>query len=124
MVTGTFSLFLWSLEQGASIETARSVAVNTLVAFEIFYLFNSRYILEPVLNREGLFGNRYVLLAVGLLVLFQLAFTYFPPMQSLFGIAAMSLSDWLYSALVASSVLWLVELEKCWLRRGRRAAAR
>jgi len=56
------------------------VAVNTLVAYEIFHLFNSRFILEPVLNRHGL------------LVLFQLGSTYMPSMQSLFGTAAQSIA--------------------------------
>ena len=38
---GTMGMFLWEVQQGASIEYARTVAVNTLVMFEIFYLFNS-----------------------------------------------------------------------------------
>jgi calcium-translocating P-type ATPase len=94
LVVGTFGLFVWYLQGGAGIEYARTVAVNTLVAYEIFYLFNSRFILEPVLNRHGLLENRYVLLAVGLLVLFQLGFTYIPTMQSLFGTAALDLQTW------------------------------
>jgi magnesium-transporting ATPase (P-type) len=117
LVIGTFGLFVWQLESGAGIEYARTVAVNTLVAYEIFYLFNSRFILEPVLNRDGLLGNRYVLLAVGLLVLFQLGFTYIPTMQSLFGTAALDLQTWGAIILVASSVLWLVELEKLAVKR-------
>ena len=118
LVIGTFGLFVWHLESGAGIAYARTVAVNTLVVFEIFYLFNSRFILEPVLNRHGLFGNRYVLLAVGLLVIFQLAFTYIPTMQSLFGTAALDLETWAVILLVASSVLWLVELEKVAVTNG------
>ncbi|NNG12599.1 MAG: cation-transporting P-type ATPase, partial [Halobacteria archaeon] len=51
LVAGTFGLFIWERDQGADIELARTVAVNTLVMFEIFYLFNSRYISAPVLNR-------------------------------------------------------------------------
>ena len=44
LMSGTFGLFLWEMDQGASIEHSRTVAVNTLIMFEIFYLFNSRYI--------------------------------------------------------------------------------
>ena len=117
LVIGTFGLFVWQLQSGASIEYARTVAVNTLVAYEIFYLFNSRSILEPVLNRHGLLENRYVLLAVGLLIIFQLGFTYIPTMQSLFGTAALELETWGIIILVASSVLWLVELEKLLVKR-------
>jgi magnesium-transporting ATPase (P-type) len=112
LVAGTFGLFIWERNQGANIELARTVAVNTLVMFEIFYLFNSRYISAPVLNRAGLFGNHYALLAVVLLLIFQMCFTYLGPMQTLFGTAAIDATTWLRIVLVASSVLILVELEK------------
>ncbi|MCW8932966.1 MAG: cation-transporting P-type ATPase [Gammaproteobacteria bacterium] len=116
LVTGTFGLFLWELEQQSSIEFARTVAVNTLVVFEIFYLFNSRYITENVFNINGLIGNRYALMAVGILIVFQLMLTYLSPMQSLFGTAAIDVDAWLRIILVASSVLFLVELEKYIIR--------
>ncbi len=116
LMVGTFGLFLWDIDRGGSIEHARTIAVNTLVMFEIFYLFNSRYITAPVLNRTGMFGNRYALMAIGLLILFQLAFTYLTPFQQLFGTAALSLSTWVVVVTTASSVLFLVEAEK-WLFR-------
>ena len=56
------------------IEHARTVAVNTLVVFEIFYLFNSRYITASVFNRAGLTGNRYVLIAIGVLIILPAGF--------------------------------------------------
>jgi magnesium-transporting ATPase (P-type) len=84
--------------------------------FEIFYLFNSRYITDPVLNLAGLTGNRYVLIAIGILLLLQLGFTYLEPMQSLFGTTAIGLTVWLPIIVVASSVLFLVELEKFFVR--------
>ncbi len=42
LVSGTFGLYLWYREHGADLRLARTVAVNTLVFFEIFYLFNCR----------------------------------------------------------------------------------
>lgn len=120
LMGGTFGLFLWEIEQGVSIEHARTVAVNTLVMFEVFYLFNSRYITAPVFNWAGLTGNRYVLIAIGLLIIFQLAFTYLPPMQTLFGTTAIDLEMWLRILAVSSSVLFLVELEKAVVRRRNR----
>jgi magnesium-transporting ATPase (P-type) len=117
LVSGTFGLFIWAREGGASLEVSRTIAVNTLVMFEIFYLFNARYLLAPALTKQGLTGNPYALLAIGLLILFQLAFTYLGPMQTLFSTAAISLSHWALIILVASSVLFLVEAEKALLRR-------
>ena len=110
-MVGTMGLYLWETQQGASIEHARTVAVNTLVMFEIFYLFNSRYITASVFNWEGLTGNRYVLIAIAILMILQLGFTYLSPMQTLFGTTAIDLTIWGRIVLVASSVLFLVELE-------------
>lgn len=117
LVIGTYGLFLWERQNGASIELARTVAVNTLVMFEMFYLFSSRYLLAPALTFEGLFGNRYVLYAIALLIVIQLAFTYLHPMQVLFKTEAMSVDAWLRVIVVASSVLILVEIEKFILRK-------
>ena len=117
LMGGTMGLFLWEMEQGASIEHARTVAVNTLVMFEIFYLFNSRYITASVFNWAGLTGNRHVLIAITILIIFQLGFTYLAPMQYLFGSIAIDFSIWLRIVLVSSTVLFLVELEKYFVRR-------
>lgn len=117
LVIGTFGLFLWERQHGASIELARTIAVNTLVMFEIFYLFSARFLLAPSLTFDGFFGNRYSLYAIGILILFQLAFTYFGPMQTLFSTRAMTLETWLRVIIVASSVLFLVEIEKMLLRK-------
>ncbi|MCH9813856.1 MAG: cation-transporting P-type ATPase [Epsilonproteobacteria bacterium] len=112
LMLGTFGLFTWELEQGKSIEHARTVAVNTLIMFEVFYLFNSRYITDSILNWEGLVGNRYVLISISVLMIFQMAFTYIPIMQSLFGTTGIDFLIWFRIIVVASSVLFLVELEK------------
>ncbi len=116
LMGGTFGLFLWEMQRGTSIEHARTVAVNTLVMFEIFYLFNSRYITASVFNRAGFVGNPYVLIAIAILVIFQLGFTYLPLLQTLFGTVAIGVDIWLRIVLVASTVLFLVEAEKVFLR--------
>ncbi len=116
LVSGTFGIFICLRENGAPIDLSRTVAVNTLVMFEVFYLFNSRFINEPVLSRTGLLGNRYALIAIAVLLLMQGAFTYLPPFQLLFQTTALNLKTWSVIVLIASSVLFLVELEK-WLVR-------
>ncbi|MGZ8911273.1 MAG: cation transporting ATPase C-terminal domain-containing protein [Methylococcaceae bacterium] len=116
MVTGAFGLFLWERALGADIEQARTVTVNTLVMFEMFYVFNSRYLYHSVLNVHGLFGNPWVWLAIVLLILFQMAFTYWRPMQMLFGTVDIDVYTWRMIVAVASSVLILVEIEKFFIR--------
>ncbi|MCF7970243.1 MAG: cation-transporting P-type ATPase [Methylococcaceae bacterium] len=124
IVVGTFGLFLWERTHGETIEHARTVAVNTLVMFEIFYLFNSRKIEASIFNFEGIFGNRYALLAVVLLLIFQLAFTYLQVMQRLFGTVPLNLDHWLLITLIAFSVLPLVEIEKWVMRKVKKARVR
>ncbi|MBU0656814.1 MAG: cation-transporting P-type ATPase [Gammaproteobacteria bacterium] len=116
MLAGTFSLFVLALQSGASLETARTLAVNTVVLFQIFYLLTARYLTASVLNWQGLTGNPMIWWASALLLLLQMAFTYLPPMQALFHTAALATNHWLWIIAVASSVFLLIELEK-WLVR-------
>jgi len=112
LMSGTFGLFIWEINRGMSIEHARTVAVNTLVVFEIFYLFNSRYIKACIFNWAGLTGNRIVLISISVLTIFQLGFTYLGQMQDLFGTTAIDFNTWLRILAVSSTVLILVEMEK------------
>ncbi|WP_422126637.1 cation-transporting P-type ATPase [Thioalkalivibrio sulfidiphilus] len=116
LVAGTFGHFLWMQQHGMAVELARTAAINTLVMGQLFYLFNSRYILEPVFNREGLLGSRAVLIAIGVLIVLQGLFTYAPPLQFLFGTTALGLEDW--GRILAFGVILfvLVELEKAFLK--------
>jgi len=112
MMTGTFGLYITELNQGLGIDHARTVAVNTLVMFEIFYLFNSRYLKTSIFNWHGFTGNPYVLIAISILIILQLAFTYLSSLQSLFGTTGINFTTWVLIICVSSSVLFLVELEK------------
>jgi len=117
MMAGALGLFLWEQQIGTSIETARTMAVNAVVAAEMFYLINSRSIFAPVLNRSGLTGNRYVLLAITACIPLQLAFTYLPAMQAVFGSAGLSALEWLKVAGAGLLVFGVAELEKLVIRR-------
>lgn len=106
------ALHHYELDRGMSEAAARTAAVNALVAGEIFYLFNMRRNERSTLNRDLLFGNRYALPAIGLLILLQLGFTYLPAMQQLFGSAALDAQAWLLCVLVGAVVFVVVEVEK------------
>lgn len=118
LLTGTFGLFLWEMQLGGDVATARTVAVNTLVMFEVFYLINTRYLRACTLNWHGLFGSRAVLLAIGIVVALQIVFTYAGFMQSLFDTRPLSAEAWFRVVTVALSIYVLVELEK-WVIRAR-----
>lgn len=121
MVIGTLGLFLWDRFHGETLDMARTTAVNTLIFFQIFYLFNTRYIKASVLSVRGLFGNSAVLWATLSIVVLQVLFTYLPFFQGIFGTASIPLTDWLRLLCFTLLVFVLVEIEKVILRhKGKR----
>jgi magnesium-transporting ATPase (P-type) len=118
---GIFGMFQWSLSSGAAVEEARTMAVNTLVAMEVFYLFSVRYLKAPSFTTSGVQGTPRVLLAVAVVVGLQAVFTYAPWLQSWFNTRALHPVDVLLCALAGLAVLVLLELEK-WVLRQRQAA--
>ncbi len=117
LVGGSLSLFLWELERGAGIDAARTATVNLLLMGEVFYLFNCRRMKGSVLSAEGLFGSRYVLLAIAVLLTLQALFTYQPTMQTLFHTAPLDAAAWLGIVAFGVGVLLVVEVEKMVARR-------
>ncbi|MCU0764721.1 MAG: HAD-IC family P-type ATPase [Burkholderiaceae bacterium] len=117
MVAVTYLVFEWELARGASLETARTAAVNMLVVGELVYLFNSRHFVAHSLGRGALYGNPVAFWAsVGLIAL-QLGFTYAPPMQALFRTAPLDAAAWTLIAGLGLAKFLAVELEKAVLRR-------
>jgi len=116
LALGVVALFLWELARGDSLETARTVAVNALVVGEIAYLFNCRYLLGPVRSWQDFSGNPYVLLSIAVLVVIQLAFTYVPFMQNLFGVVALDAATWALIAAFGVLLFFAIELEKLAIR--------
>lgn len=120
LVASSYGLYLYELADDGDLARARTIAVNALVAGEAFYLFNCRHLRDPVLSREGFTGNPWALLSVGVLVLLQLAFTYAPPMQALFGTVGLAWTEWLAILGAGFAILLAVEADKAMARRRRR----
>jgi magnesium-transporting ATPase (P-type) len=116
MMAGALGLFLWELHRGTSIETARTIAVGTVVASEMLYLLNSRHLVAPALSRDGLLGNRYALLAIAACAVLQIAFTHAGPLQEVFGSTGLGAGEWLRVLLASATVFAVAELEKAVLR--------
>ena len=117
LVIGTFGLFLWERIHDVPIDQARTIAVNTLVMFEVFYLFNTRSLKTPIWRAKGFLANKTVFIAVFSVIGAQMLFTYLPIMQSLFKSTAISPNDWLRIILITLPVLLIVETEKVLLTR-------
>jgi Ca2+-transporting ATPase len=119
ILLGAFGLFEWELALGASVEEARTVAVNVVVMVEIFYLLNCRSLTESMF-RIGVFSNRWLFVSIGGMLLLQLLFTYLPAMNRLFSTAPIPLEAWTRIVTIGLAGYVVVEVEKAirrWLAR-------
>lgn len=112
----TITVFLVEKHLEVPIDLARTVAVNTLVCAQAFYLFNSRFIHEAGYRLAWLFRNRVAWLAVGALAVLQLIFVYVPFMNTAFGSAPLELRHWIIPLSIGAAVFIIVEVEKAILR--------
>ncbi len=112
----TLLAFFWMKAEGASEGLARTVAVNAITIGQVFYLLNSRYLLDSSIGIKAHTGNAYLPLGIAAVVILQLAFTYAPPLQALFGNEAIPL--WVWPWLLAGGLLFflVVEAEKLVIR--------
>jgi magnesium-transporting ATPase (P-type) len=112
----TLWAFFWMKSHGASDALARTVAVNAITIGQVFYLLNSRYLLDSSLSLTAHMGNRYLPLGIGAVVILQLLFTYAPPFQVMFGNEAIPF--WVWPWLLAGGLFFfiVVEAEKLIIR--------
>lgn len=94
----------------------QTITLNTIVMAQLFHLYNCRTELAPAFNRH-FFDNKIAFLVSGLLIALQLFITYVPFMHTLFGTAALELSDWLFPVMFGFIVFVIVEIEKAISRR-------
>ena len=112
----TLLTFFWIKAQGASDALARTAAVNAITIGQVFYLLNSRYLLDSSFSLKAHMGNAYLPLGIVAAVILQLIFTYAPPVQAMFGNESVPL--WVWPWLLAGGLLFffVVEAEKLIIR--------
>ncbi len=115
MALGTLIILDASLPGGfiegtGTMRYAQTMAFNTLVFFSLFTVFNARS--DERSAFVGMFSKPWILGAVAMSILLQLAVIYVPILQQAFSTASLSAGDWMKCAAVGSSVLWFRELSK------------
>jgi P-type Ca2+ transporter type 2C len=98
------------IEGSGDLRYAQTMAFTTLMLFQVFNVLNARSDERSALAR--LFTNAWLWGAIGVSLLLQLLVIHAPWLQRAFGTVALSGGDWLFCAAVASSVLWLREIDK------------
>ena len=117
MSAGVFGIFGWASTHGSTLEEARTYAVNTLVAMEVFYLFSVRYLRAPSFKLDQLFSSRAALIAVAVVVMLQLFFTYVPFMERFFDTRPVDFVHGLEIIALGMALFMILELEKRALRK-------
>ena len=121
LLVAAFGLFLRWRGLGASLEEARTVAVNVFVAGEIAYLFNCRNLRGPFWCC-GWWSNPWFWGGIGAMLLLQAAFTWLPAMNQVFESAPIPIAAWLEIVAAAVAISAAVGLDK-WLAGRRDASA-
>jgi len=112
MVAAGFGLYLYELHMGAPLNVARTVVVNMLVTAEAVYLFNCRKLMDSCMSLKVLLGNKYILVSILIVAVFQGLFTYLPGMERFFGVLPINIMAWVRIIILAIIIFILVELEK------------
>jgi magnesium-transporting ATPase (P-type) len=113
----SLGMFFYALRSGRDLETARTMVVNMFIVGEIFYLFNVRYLHMTSLTWKGVIGTPAVWIAIAILVVAQLLFTYAPFMQALFETRPLSLADGTLIIALGAGLMLMLEAEKLLMRR-------
>jgi Ca2+-transporting ATPase len=95
---------------------ARTMAFTTLMMFQLFNALNCRSAWRSAFS--GFFENKWLLLAIALSVLSQLAVVYVPVMQEAFRAVPLTLRDWAVAVGVGLVLLLVVETGKLAFRIG------
>jgi len=93
----------------------QTMAFTTLMLFQLFNVLNARSDTRSAF--AGMFTNYWVWLAIALSLVLQLFVLYVPQLQKAFGTVPLGARDWLFCIAIASSVLWLREIDKFFSRR-------
>ena len=115
MAIGTLGVLYYGLQTGET-SHASTLAFNTFVLFQVFNVFNARSENGSAFNKH-FFANKMFWLAIASVILLQIPVIHWPPAQAIFHTVALTSTDWLIAASVASSALIFEELRKVLLRQ-------
>jgi Ca2+-transporting ATPase len=107
--------FQLALNEGPSLEKARTVAVTTMVFFQFFQAWNSRSELQSIFKISP-FTNPLLFFSLIAAFFAQLSVIYVPTLQWIFRTEPITMSEWLQILMVSATVVLVVEIDK-WIRR-------
>ena len=112
----SFAFYAWCLDRGMAADEARNLLLLLLVIFENVHVFNARSETRSVLQ-VPFAANPFLVFAAMSAQLLHIAAMYLPGLRDVLDVQPISLADWLMVAVVALSLLVVVELYKLTLAR-------
>lgn len=111
-ICGVFGMYHFAIDQGYSLELARTISLNTLVVMEIFHLFFIRNIYSTSLTWKAVSGTKVVWLVVVVITFAQFAITYLPALQNIFATVSIPFWDGVLILGVGIALFAIIETEK------------
>jgi len=121
MGAGTLALFRWELDKGSDLASAQTVALTTMVVFQMFHVGNSRSEHRSLVALSP-FSNLFLFAATAAAFVVHVGALYLPWTQFVLRVEPIGLHAWMRIVAVAASILVVVELDKL-LRRWWRSRA-
>jgi calcium-translocating P-type ATPase len=122
MAIGTLALFWWELQLTGSLAKAQTVALTTMVLFQVFQAGNARSDYQSVFVRSPLL-NPFLFVATAAALTVHVAALYLPFTQFVLRVEPIEPAAWVRMVLVALTIIVVVEGHKL-VRRERRLPAR
>lgn len=116
MALGALVMFRWQLDRGGSLVSAQTVALTTLVIFNIFQVGNARSENRSLFALSPL-GNPFLFWATIAAIGLHVAALHLPPTQYVLSVEPISVTAWRNAILVAASILVASEIHKAVRRR-------
>ena len=111
MATGTLTLFWWELQSTGDLGRAQTVALTTMVIFQMFHVGNCRsesrsiFVVSP-------FANPFLFLATAAAFTVHAAALYLPWTQFVLRVEPIEFETWLRIVMVGATILITMELHK------------
>jgi cation-transporting P-type ATPase F len=111
LTLGVFGLFMYEKHLGATLEQARTAAVNVIIFGELFYLFNCRSLTRSMFA-VGIFSNKWIIAGVSGMIILQLLFTYIPFMNIFFQSAPIDIYSWIRILAAGFAIYMIIAIQK------------
>jgi len=116
MGAGMLVMFRWELDSTDSLIQAQTVALTTMVVFQVFQAGNARSETDSVFRRNP-FSNKFLFVATVAALGIHIAALYLPPTQFVLRVEPIGIDAWFRIVAIATSIIVVMEVHKALRRR-------